>query len=567
MFMILRALISIVVFAGLFILSFPEVIWSQSNYVINDFTFYPIPNTPRPAKGVPYIDPVFHTEIVRITDSPTETGSAWANPGYPKHDIENADGTMLLIQSRGGSGWHIYNANPPYNKIKDIPIALINRGVAIDARWDATDPNILYFQRYGMRRYNVLTDECETLHVFSEDFPPRPGELYPKFGQTLQEEGNSSDDSRYWAFNIYGQDLNPVTNKVFYYSGAIAVYDKDFYRKNNGKIISVLPKERYPNTGVDAAYPLTNPGFVSISPSGKYIWTGDRHRIFSWDFDTTKYKNLGASGHADMGFSKEGREVVVCGNRYYKGGVDLGIWVTMIDIETGEKTPLAPVGDSHYHISANGHLKPGWCVVSVYGPTAPALPTMWAQHSVYLVEMSKRVPSPDLNNHTRVWRIAHTHTKKVSYADDPFAKMNRKGTKVWFGSGWGKSYTESGGQYDVYQINLPSTWYQDLMGNLPPTASISATPLSGKPPLTVNFTGSGRDTDGSVVSYSWNFGDGATSNQQTTSHTYEIPGSFTATFKVTDNKGTTGSANVTINVLKSDTTPPAPPKGLKIVSP
>ena len=142
--------------------------------------------------------------------------------------------------------------------------------------------------------------------------------------------------------------------------------------------------------------------------------------------------------------------------------------------------------------------------------------------------------------------------------------MNRKGTKIWFGSGWGQSYSD-GAQYDVYQIDLPSTWYKDLMGNMPPTASISANPLSGKPPLTVNFTGSGKDIDGTVVSYSWNFGDGTTSNQQSVSHTYENPGNYTATFKVTDDKGAGGNANVTINVLKSDTTPPAIPKGIKIV--
>ena len=61
----------------------------------------------------------------------------------------------------------------------------------------------------------------------------------------------------------------------------------------------------------------------------------------------------------------------------------------------------------------------------------------------------------------RVWRVAHTHTVRKDYSDDPFAKMNRKGTKIWFGSGWGQSYSD-GAQYDVYQIDLPATWYEDL---------------------------------------------------------------------------------------------------------
>jgi PKD repeat protein len=189
-----------------------------------------------------------------------------------------------------------------------------------------------------------------------------------------------------------------------------------------------------------------------------------------------------------------------------------------------------------------------------------------------MVELTRRTdPKP------RVWRLAHTHTVRKDYADAPFAKINKKGTKVWFGSAWGKAWSDVGSQYDVYQINLPSNWYQDLKTgsfppatglpatNMPPTASISATPLSGKPPLAVSFTGSGKDTDGTVVSYSWNFGDGSTSNQQNASHTYEVPGSYTATLKVIDNKGATGSAKVTINILKSDTTPPSIPIGVKTV--
>jgi len=58
----------------------------------------------------------------------------------------------------------------------------------------------------------------------------------------------------------------------------------------------------------------------------------------------------------------------------------------------------------------------------------------------------------------KVWRLAQTHINmKDGHLDCPFAKINKKGTKVWFGSGWGKSVLDPGAQYDVYQINLPST--------------------------------------------------------------------------------------------------------------
>ena len=36
------------------------------NYVIDDFTFYPTPDLPKPAKGESYIDPYFNTTITRV---------------------------------------------------------------------------------------------------------------------------------------------------------------------------------------------------------------------------------------------------------------------------------------------------------------------------------------------------------------------------------------------------------------------------------------------------------------------------------------------------------------------
>jgi PKD repeat protein len=88
-------------------------------------------------------------------------------------------------------------------------------------------------------------------------------------------------------------------------------------------------------------------------------------------------------------------------------------------------------------------------------------------------------------------------------------------------------------------------------GNQPPTASAAATPTSGKAPLVVAFTGSGTDSDGTIASYAWTFGDGGTSNLQNPSHTYLSPGNYTATVTVTDNGGATGSSTVGISAVSN----------------
>jgi PKD repeat protein len=87
-------------------------------------------------------------------------------------------------------------------------------------------------------------------------------------------------------------------------------------------------------------------------------------------------------------------------------------------------------------------------------------------------------------------------------------------------------------------------------GTLPPAAVIAATPLSGNVPLSVAFDASGSsDPDGTIASYAWTFGDGATGSGMTCAHTYTQPGTFTATLTVTDNVGAQGTATVRITVI------------------
>ncbi|MDW6003569.1 glycoside hydrolase family 6 protein [Vibrio mangrovi] len=72
-------------------------------------------------------------------------------------------------------------------------------------------------------------------------------------------------------------------------------------------------------------------------------------------------------------------------------------------------------------------------------------------------------------------------------------------------------------------------------GNTPPVADMTITPASGQAPLLVNFDASGStDADNDVLTYIWDFGDGATGSGVKTSHTYENAGKYTVSLIVTD---------------------------------
>jgi len=87
-------------------------------------------------------------------------------------------------------------------------------------------------------------------------------------------------------------------------------------------------------------------------------------------------------------------------------------------------------------------------------------------------------------------------------------------------------------------------------GNQAPVAVVGATPSSGPAPLTVAFTSAGSaDPDGTIASYSWDFGDGSpTASSPAPSHTYVTSGTFTATLTVTDNASAPAVATTTITV-------------------
>jgi PKD repeat protein len=85
--------------------------------------------------------------------------------------------------------------------------------------------------------------------------------------------------------------------------------------------------------------------------------------------------------------------------------------------------------------------------------------------------------------------------------------------------------------------------------NEPPTAAFTISVDEGTAPLVVTFdAGPSSDPDGTIVTYSWTFGDGASGSGRQTTHTFDGVGLFQAELTVTDDRGGSDSARDSVFV-------------------
>ena len=127
---------------------------------------------------------------------------------------------------------------------------------------------------------------------------------------------------------------------------------------------------------------------------------------------------------------------------------------------------------------------------------------------------------------------------------------------------------EIGPQGDLFYPDLDGGTIRRIVftsGNAPPQAVASADPANGPAPLTTQLSASGSsDSDGDELTYAWDLdGDGFDDgNQQTFTHQYTSPGTYTAVVKVTDPDGASDTDSVEVQAGNSppsaQITAPAP---------
>ena len=402
--------------------------------LVTGMEMYAPPSLEEPAARRWFADPAFGTCLVRVTDPthdlpPDDPSTGIANE-YSRVQSFNADGSRLLLRGTEGT-WYLYDAQT-LQPIGPVP-------VFAEPRWDADNPNLLYFSDgTQLLSLDVTGGEPRLVHDFAADLPG-----FQLSAVWTRYEGRPSRDTRYWGLMAEDADWLPV---------AFIVYDRQADR------VTIRDMRGVPGIRDDVDH-------VTISPLGTYFLAsfnraceqgtlGDDANpcgLMVYDRALANGRSLlRIIGHYDVALDAQGREVLI----YQEIDHDQ---ISMLDLETGAVTPLWDIDFSHtaigLHFSGLAYDRPGWAVVSTYDgdPTTYT----WMDDQVLAVELKA-------GGH--VVRLAYNRSvvsegQELDYWAEPHATTNADLTRVIFTTDWGRSGT---GQVETFMIALPPDWPERL---------------------------------------------------------------------------------------------------------
>lgn len=405
-------------------------------------------------------------------------------------------------------------------------------------------------------------------------------------------------------------------------TGSVYANDTQYYDSQgpiayqSNLIGSVTDTTPYPSSGGCAAVPaatgvcLTDPqlrgeldsviaahhwprglgtGYFILTPKGvNSCWTGDTsycsyaafcayHSWYGSGSSTTLYANMPFAG---SGFCSQGQT---------PNGDDADAAVNLISHEQIEMI-TDPVGNGWTDGSLDGEIgdKCGWLFGDPLGGSAGSLynQVINSRHYDLQEEYSNLdsgcVQRPTAQSPKAVFSAVPTSTTTgTSVSFDAGGSSSPNGSIVSYDWNFGDGSPHGSGVSPTHVYSSPGSptvvlTVKDSTGatastsktlsistpsNKPPSASFSATPSPATTGQAVTFDGSSSsDSDGSVVSYDWDFGDGSPHGHgAVVGHTYAGPGIPNVTLTVTDNSGNTAVSKKTMVVSNPLPTPNLPP--------
>jgi hypothetical protein len=372
--------------------------------VITDYKVHAAPKPPKlpPAGGI-FIDPTFHTTILRLTDSRDARDNHNQYSYWPSF---NKDSTYLWVACDKDA--YLFAFDPDNFRIvnkrklfRNLPSGV--SPIIEDMIWSSIDPNLLFFHDWtSLWSYHVTSGKYTLIKDFSGPLPS--SNLW---------QMSKSDDDNVFAFTRKDSEYQNV--------GYIS------WRRNTNKLIrkdrQAIDEVQVDKTG---RYLLVKTGM-----SGKGVVEGQ-----VLDLQTGSIEDLIDSepdfnpGHSDMGRG------IVIGNDNWQNRILRRNLATPHSFTSIFEWPDWHQ-DNHCSLLAEDE---DWLLISAYGGTESE-PAGLFWNEIFLVST---------DGSKRVRRLAHHHSKARDYSDTPRANISRDGRFVVFTSNWGGT-----NQRDVFIIKIP----------------------------------------------------------------------------------------------------------------
>jgi len=163
----------------------------------------------------------------------------------------------------------------------------------------------------------------------------------------------------------------------------------------------------------------------------------------------------------------------------------------------------------------------------------------------------------DKSSTTTTWAPPASVTTRSTFFDTGTGYITSlladSGSTIGAGSYGGKSATTNAASAKAAEWTVILAPTTTGGSNTPPTARFTSNCTARSCTFDASTSG---DSDGSVATYAWTFGDGSTkpaSPSSSASHTYGSDGAYTVSLTVTDNQGATDTVNHSVNVAAGTT--------------
>lgn len=472
-----------------------EVMPDAKRWAPESFGFYPKkgelgrdPSTSLPSQRF--------ADAAELVDGPDGHHGKMSLIVYSRYTPANVSGEFVLVHGENSTSAWIYRVSDAKRvtpvlfrpDMADSPLL----GEVNELRWDysGAHPYRLYFIGHNLGNQRAIKGEEVEASFYYVDFDPRTGQLampvvvrdfskdFPHFahGVILNDvEGDSSNDSRYWAWMM----INGADGYLPY---VIFTYDR-LEDRIIGSIQRNCSKATVPcevaDTPETAKPYLSKPNMVEMSPLGTRV-------VVDWGRASRSERAADVGGVADgpKAFLPNFKDPILIGNNATHSGWawgrngeemfvsqnDANDWIEAVDIASARTANCTPVSKGHscgvkvlpYALLDSGTWSVGMHFGKIYNRNLRGYVFIntydkqvghWAKNHNLLAAIPAQSAAP-----APVVRLSSSSNVYYDYRSEGSGALDFKGENIWSTANWG--YRD--GRGDVMRVQLPTDWAQAL---------------------------------------------------------------------------------------------------------